>query len=343
LGPAKETNNDVTKKFGKVMTKKNSTLITGAAGELGTAVLSKLADSSATIVAVDMNPEFRSPHKNVVTVQGDLRDRSLMRNLFEQYSFNSVYHFAALLSSAAEKNPFLAQEVNVEASSFLIQLSYELGKAKSSPVKFIFPSSMAIYGSPNPEDLKTSVKESQCLQPQTLYGVQKLYIEQLGTYLCKRSSSAFLDFRSLRYPGLISIETLPTGGTSDYAAEMLHSAFQGKPYSCFVSEHSRIPFMTMPDATRALLSLANFDSAKLTQRVYNVRGFAVSALELSAQVKKYFPTAQISFDPIEWRDQIVAFWPDDIDDSVAKRDWEWCPRHDLDSAFTDYFIPGLQK
>ena len=322
--------------------KGTSVLITGAGGELGTALMSHLVASGAHVVALELNESFKAPHENVSVVYGNICDEARISELFAENDFHVIFHFAALLSSAAEKNPFLSQRVNIDATSCLIEQAYEQGKRRGAPTRFIFPSSIAIYGSKDRTELRKPLHEGDCLHPETLYGIQKLFVEQIGSYFTKRGSGQFLDFRSLRYPGLISIETLPTGGTSDYAAEMLHHANDGKPYGCFVSPEAALPFMTMPDAVRAMVILAEAPAENLSHRVYNVRGFSVTAEELRTEVLEHFPNAELSYEPVAWRDDVVNSWPDDIDDSLAGRDWGWQPEHDVKRAFTEYFLPGLK-
>ncbi|NBW41177.1 NAD-dependent epimerase/dehydratase family protein [bacterium] len=323
--------------------KETSVLVTGAGGELGTALIAHLIAGGSKVVALDLNEAFQPPADSVTVVHGDICDEKRISQLFIEYDFPVVFHFAALLSSAAEKNPFLSQRVNIDATSFLIEQAYEQGKHRGEPTRFIFPSSIAIYGSPDRNQLRQPLTENDCLHPETLYGIQKLFIEQIGSYFTKRGSGQFLDFRSLRYPGLISIDTLPTGGTSDYAAEMLHHANDGKSYECFVSPEAALPFMTMPDAVRAMIMLAEASAESLSRRVYNVRGFSVTAEQLRDEVLHYYPNADLRYNPVEWRDDVVNSWPDDIDDSLAGCDWGWKPEHDVKRAFTDYFLPGLKR
>jgi nucleoside-diphosphate-sugar epimerase len=183
-----------------------------------------------------------------------------------------------------------------------------------------------------------------------MYGINKLYCEQLGIYYAQYyrqldadSPRGHIDFRCLRFPGLISAVTVPTGGTSDYAPEMLHAAAQGKPYQCFVREDTRIPFMAMPDAIEALLKLEAAPRHKLTRFVYNVTAFNPSAGEIFELVRRAFPTAHVTFVPDLKRQKIVDSWPADVDDSAAQRDWGWQPTYDLQRAFAEYLVPGVRR
>jgi threonine 3-dehydrogenase len=153
-----------------------------------------------------------------------------------------------------------------------------------------------------------------------------------------------VDFRAVRFPGLISALTVPTGGTSDYAPEMIHAAAKGEPYACFVREDTRIPFMAMPDAVTALLQLAHAPQEVLTRSVYNVRAFSLTAGQIRDRVLQAFPTAQISFDQTDKKRQaIVDSWPADIDDSAARQDWGWRPEYNADKAFNEYLIPQIAQ
>jgi threonine 3-dehydrogenase len=219
------------------------------------------------------------------------------------------------------------------------------------PVKVLFPSSIAVYGMPDLAEKHAAgrVREEQWNMPITMYGCNKLYCEHLGRYLTFHSrqlgalsSATRLDFRSLRFPGLISADTVPTGGTSDFGPEMIHAAAKGAPYTCFVEPDAKIPFMVMPDAVRALLELARADRERLSSCVYNIGAFSVSAGEIAARVRKSFPEAKIDYarDPV--RAKIVASWPEDVDDTRAHTDWGWRASYDWERAFDEYLVPSVK-
>ena len=182
-----------------------------------------------------------------------------------------------------------------------------------------------------------TVKEEDWDNPHTMYGCNKLYCEKLGIYYSKfygqkhldEKPPVMLDFRAIRFPGLISAFTLPSGGTSDYGPEMLHAAAQGIPYSCFVRPDTTLPFMVMPDAIKALVKLEEADVSKISQQVYNVTSFSLSAQQIYEIVMQAFPQAQITFEPDPRRQKIVDTWPEDVDDSAARADWGWQPDYDL--------------
>ena len=181
-----------------------------------------------------------------------------------------------------------------------------------------------------------------------MYGVNKLAGEHLGRYyeshyrkLAKDRTPNPIDFRSIRFPGIISADTLPSGGTSDYGPEMIHAAAQGNPYACFVRRDARIPFMTMPDAVEAILKLAAAPKENLTRCVYNVAGFAPTAGDFERLVMERFPNAKITFEPDLGRQSIVDSWPEDVNDAAARKDWGWSPKHDMQRAFDEYLMPRI--
>jgi nucleoside-diphosphate-sugar epimerase len=206
---------------------------------------------------------------------------------------------------------------------------------------------------PDPETKKSAgrVKEVDWDIPHTMYGCNKLYCEKLGIYYSRfygqrhldDNPPVMLDFRAIRFPGLISAFTLPSGGTSDYGPEMLHHAAQGQPYACFVREDTKISFMAMPDAIKSLMVLTDAPREKLNHQVYNIAAFALTAGEFHDRAVKAFPGAKITFEPNPRRQGIVDSWPEDIDDSLARAEWGWKPDYDVDKFFDEYFLPEIRK
>ena len=194
------------------------------------------------------------------------------------------------------------------------------------------------------------VNEDSFLNPITMYGCNKLYCEQLGDYyahhykqLSADPISGRVDFRAVRFPGLISAVTVPSGGTSDYAPEMIHAAAKGEPYECFVRPDTRIPFMAMPDGVAALLALAKAPRGAITRSAYNLGAFAPTADEVRTEVLRAFPSADVSYKVDEKRQGIVDSWPEDVDDGAARRDWGFAPKYDFTSAFREYLIPAIRE
>jgi len=331
---------------------KKNILITGANGEIGHELITSLAKwSDFNIVASDIQDldPILLPYCTKF-IKGNILNPEIIEQL-KQYQYQTIYHLASILSTKAESNPELAHQVNVGGTLNLLKLADEQSQYRQERVKFIYPSSIAVYGLPNREVKQKAgkVRESEWLYPITMYGCNKLYCEHLGTYFSMHyrqmlvdSSLVRLDFRSIRFPGLISAKTIPSGGTTDYGPEMLHAAAQDKTYTCFVSPDTRLPFMVMPDAVRALLMLENADLENLSLKVYNVTSFNPSAEEIHEIVKSAFPKAAINYDPHPIRQKIVDSWPVDIDDSAATKDWGWCPQYDQKRAFDDYLIPTIR-
>jgi len=334
--------------------RKEVILVTGAAGEMGQALISRLVgEGRENILALDVNPipeEVRA--RCQVAMTGDILDDSLTARLVSEFAIPLVYHLAAILSTRAEFSPEAAHRVNVEGTLGLLRLAVEQSGWLGRSVRFVFPSSVAVYGMPS-LDVKAragAVKEPEWNFPTTMYGCNKLYCEQLGRYYARHyrqlAADAHphgVDFRSIRFPGLISAFTVPTGGTSDYAPEMLHKAAQDQPYACFVREDTRMPFMAMPDAIKALTDLEAVPRERLTSETYNVTSFSPSAGEILGLVRKAFPQARVTFEPDLKRQAIVDSWPVDQDDSRARRDWGWKPDYDQRRAFEEYLVPNIKR
>jgi len=327
-------------------------LITGANGEIGHGLIHHLADQKKAIVALDLNPldDVLQPLVRHWQV-GDILNFALLEKLFEEYHFSVVFHLASILSSKAEQNPERAHKVNVEGTLNLLRLAEAQSRRDCLPVKFIYPSSIAVYCLPNLETKQAAgkVREDQFTTPATMYGINKLYCEHLGRYYSKHykqlannaNPDELLDFRCL-LPGFDQLRDVPTGGTSDYGPEMLHAAAKGVSYDCFVRPDTRLPFMVMPDAVKSLISLKEAPRQALTQTVYNVTSFNPSAQELYELTVVAFPKADIRFVPDCHRQCIVDSWPADIDDSAAQRDWGWQPDYNFDRAFSEYLIPVIR-
>ncbi len=336
------------------MIRKPVVLITGASGEIGHGLIERLAqDGQRPIVTLDLKPLEAKPAALVQQqYAGSILDEQLLERILAEYEVELVFHLAALLSTRAEFTPTTAHHVNVEGTLRLLEFAQKEGESHGRPVVFLYPSSIAAYGLP---DLQAKARAGRVAEdlwnaPATMYGCNKLYCEHLGRYysqhykqLAAENLAGKVDFRSVRFPGLISAATVPSGGTSDYAPEMLHAAAQREPYACFVRPDTRIPFMAMPDAVEALLRLAAAPKPALSRSVYNVGAFNPSAEEIRARVTAAFPGAQITFAPHEQRQRIVDSWPADVDDSAARRDWGFAPRYDEARAFSEYLVPTIRE
>ena len=329
-------------------------LITGAGGEIGHGLIARLSQQrERAIVTLDVSRLDAAIAPMVDReITGSILDRGLLERVLAEFQVELVFHLAALLSTRSEITPVTAHEVNVEGTLNLLEFAQREAESHGNPVVFMYPSSIAAYGLP---DLETKaragrVREDDWLHPTTMYGCNKLYCEQLGTYyarhykqLAPEPASGKVDFRCVRFPGLISALTVPSGGTSDYAPEMIHAAAKGEPYGCFVRPDTRIPFMAMPDGVDALLTFAAAPRARLTRTAYNVAAFSPSAQEIRDVVMAAFPSAQISWNNDRKRQGIVDSWPADVDDSAARTDWGFAPRYDFQRAFGEYLIPTIRE
>ena len=329
-------------------------LITGAGGEIGHGLIEQLvATGRDAIVTLDLNPlEARLARLVRREFTGSITDTRLLDRILSEFEIDTVYHLAALLSTRSEFTPVRAHQVNVEGTLNLLEFSQREAESHGRPVLFLYPSSIAAYGLPDLATKRTAgrVREDDYNTPTTMYGCNKLYCEQLGRYyarfykqLAAEPPSRRVDFRSVRFPGLISAMTVPSGGTSDYAPEMIHAAARGEPYTCFVRPDTRIPFMAMPDAVEALLRLAGSPRNRLTRTAYNLAAFNPSAEEIYAEVFRAFPEAQITWKTDMKRQGILDSWPAEVDDSAARADWGFAPKYDFESAFHDYLIPTIRS
>lgn len=323
-------------------------LITGANGEIGHGLIRYLANLSDTpaIIALDLKPLDANLRPLVQeSIVGDILNTDMLDDLQARYTIDTIYHLAALLSTTSEKYPELAHQVNVQGTVNLLQMANK----EDHTVKFIYPSSIAVYGLPDltTKQLHTHVDEDSFLNPTTMYGVNKLYCEHLGRYYNNNYQQLnpiqhdTVDFRCVRFPGIISAFTIPSGGTSDYAPEMIHAAVQGHDYECFVREDTTIPFMMMPDAIQALIQLAEAPRTHLTRRTYNVTSFSLSARDFANILQQTFPTMTTTFEPHLGRQAIVDTWPHSIDDNHAQTDWDWQPQYDVERAFNEYLLPNI--
>ena len=330
--------------------RKSVVLITGAGGEIGHALVTGLARGETGIITLDVNP-LDSTLAPLVRREfvGSITDANLLDRMLAEFEVEIVFHLAALLSTRSEFTPLAAHQVNVGGTLNLLEFAQKQGESHGRPVVFVYPSSIATYGLP---DLATkgragAVREDDYQHPTTMYGCNKLYCEELGRYYARHYKQLSVDlaprvdFRSVRFPGLISATTLPSGGTSDYAPEMIHCAAKNEAYACFVRPDTTIPFMAMPDAVRALTMLAATPRDRLTRTAYNVTAFSRSAAEIRDEVLHAFPRAQITYKIDEKRQGIVDSWPADVDDRAARADWGFRPEYDFDRAFREYLIPTI--
>jgi nucleoside-diphosphate-sugar epimerase len=333
--------------------RKPAVLITGANGEIGHGLVANLAAKrNLAVISLDVNA--LDPHLSRLVQReftGSILDTNVLERILAEFEVDLVFHLAALLSSRAEFTPMAAHHVNVEGTLNLLEFAARQAESHGRAVVFVYPSSIAAYGLPDLETRRKagSVREDEWNKPITMYGCNKLYCEHLGRYYAKHykqlseSAAPRVDFRCVRFPGLISAVTVPSGGTSDYASEMIHAAARGEPYACFVRPDSRLPFMAMPDAIEALLKLSIAPSARLLCTAYNLKAFSPSAEEIHDAALEAFPGATIGYRIDAKRQAIVDSWPEDVDDTAARRDWDFSPSYDFDRTFHEYLIPTIER
>ena len=313
-------------------------LITGINGEMGSALVKKLHDMKIDkIIGFDLNP----PKENInsylhKSYTGDIQNKSLIKQIFEENNITTIYHLAAILSTKAESNPIMAHNINVGGFLNIIK------NINKSNVKFFFPSSIAVYLLENKNN--APISEEKYCNPNNIYGCNKLYCEKLGSYFSRYANSKNgLDFRSIRFSGIISADTLPHGGTSDYAPEMIHHAIQNKDYTCFVRPDSCIPFMVMPDAINAIIKLMNVNKKALTKDVYHIQAFSPTVEDIWKKLILIFPNFQLNYNVNPKRQALIDSWPSVLDQSRALKDWDWNPKYNFDNAFDEYLIPKITE
>jgi len=261
----------------------------------------------------------------------DANEKESVEKILEKYDVDTIYHLAAVLSATGEQNPQLAWKVNMGSLYNVLEIAKE-----HNIFRVFWPSSIAAFGPTAP---RVKTPQETVLIPGTMYGVTKV----AGELLCNYYFIKFgVDVRSVRYPGIISSEVLPTGGTTDYAVAIFYEAVKNKRYSCFVREDTVLPMMYMPDCIKATIELMEADLARIKRHdSYNVAGMSFSAGELAAEIKKYIPEFKCDYKP-DFRQKIADSWPVSIDDSVARREWGWKPDYNL-AAMTKDMIAKLSK
>ena len=321
----------------------SSILVTGANGQIGSELIRTLRARSdhPTVVGLDLRapdpakaispPSSGDAAPSAETfVVADVRDRATLAETIDRHNIDTVYHLASLLSANGEKVPDRTWDVNVNG------LKHVLDLARDHSLKVFWPSSIAVFGSSTPRD---HTPQETILNPSTMYGVTKRSGELLCQYYHQRYG---VDVRSLRYPGLISYDTRPGGGTTDYAVDMFYEALSAGTYECFIAHDTRLPMMYMPDAIRATLDVMDANADALTVRdSYNIAAMSFSAAELAAAIQEHEPDFTCTYSPDE-RQRIADAWPSSIDDAAARRDWNWKPRYDL-ATMTEDMLEHLRE
>lgn len=309
-------------------------LVTGATGQIGSELTMELRKryGKDNVIAAGHKraPSDKLLHSGPFEYL-DVTDKESIEKLVRNHGVDTIYHLAAILSATGEENPQLAWHVNMQSLHNVLEIGREHKLAR-----IFWPSSIAVFGSGAP---RVNTPQDTILIPGTMYGVTKV----AGELLCNYYFFKFgLDVRSIRYPGIISNETFPTGGTTDYAVEIFYEAIKNKRYTCFVKEDTVLPMMYMPDCIKASIDLIESEPNKIHHHTsYNLAAISFSAGELAAEIKKYILEFRCEYKP-DFRQKIADSWPMSIDDSVARREWGWSPTYNL-ASMTEDMIEKLSK
>ena len=301
-------------------------LITGAGGQLGSELTAALADKfgGATIIATDINENAKDKFDYCTFEVLDVLDNNRLVELIDKYEVSEVYHLAAILSAVGEKNPLFTWKLNMDSLLNVL----EIGKAGKIE-KIYWPSSIAVFGKNTPAD---NTPQDCVMDPTTVYGISKLAGERWCAYYFEKYG---VDVRSLRYPGLIGYKSAAGGGTTDYAVDIFRAAIEGEEFECFLAEDMYLPMMYMPDAIKATLDLMQAPKEDISIRSsYNVSAVSVSPKEIYSELLKYYPDFKIKYNP-DFRQEIAASWPDSIDDTRARLDWDWQHNYDMSKMAKD--------
>ena len=303
--------------------KQDRILIIGAGGQIGAVLTDALRRvfQPDNVIASDLRD--LGPQEGPVEILNAL-DPLALEEVVKKWKVTQIYHLAAILSATGEKDPMKAWDINMRSLFNVLEISRLRGLDK-----VYFPSSIAVFGR---EAAHTDTPQYEVLIPETVYGISKVAGENWANYYFRRYG---VDVRSLRYPGIIGYQSMPGGGTTDYAVDIYHYAIQAKAYECFLSQDTSLPMLYMPDAIRATLELMEAPADSLTVRTsYNLSGMSFTPAEIAGSIRRLMPNFQISYQP-DFRQAIADSWPASIDDSAARRDWGWKPEFDLDAMTKD--------
>lgn len=308
-------------------------LVIGAGGQLGTELTKVLADRYGTeaIIATDFQEAVRPKFNYCSFYSLNVLNKAELETIIKTEGVSQIYHLAAILSAAGEKNPLQAWDLNMGGLLNVLEVAREY-----KIEKVFWPSSIAVFG---PNSDKDQTPQNAFKDPNTIYGISKLSGEHWCEYYFNKYG---VDVRSVRYPGLIGYKSLPGGGTTDYAVDIYHKALKGEKFTCFLSEHTYLPMMYMDDAINATLELMDAPKEKITIRTsYNIAGLSFSPAEIYQSIVKHYPNFEIEYQS-DFRQAIADSWPNSIDDSKARADWGWNPKFDLE-AMTTAIITNLPK
>lgn len=302
-------------------------MVTGAFGQIGSelvpALRKKFGKDNVVALGHSKKPS-KEMQESGPTDFVNVSDKKQLEEKVKKYGVDTIYHLAAILSATGEKNPGLAWDVNMNGTYNVLEVGRE-----HSLERVMIPSSIAAFGPETPRD---NTPNETIQRPTTMYGLTKVAGELLANYYFYKFG---LDVRGVRFPGIISSEALPGGGTTDYAVEIYYEAIKNKKYTCFLGPETYLPMMYMPDALKAIMDLADAPIAKLKHHAdYNVNAMSFSPKEQAESIKKHIPEFEIDYKP-DFRQKIADSWPKSLDDSAARKEWGWKPKYGLKEMTKD--------
>ena len=311
----------------------SSILVTGALGQIGSELTAELRRryGDGNVVASDLRPRpdgelgQAGPFEQV-----NVTDAEGLADICRRHGIDAIVHLAAVLSASGERNPLKAWHVNMAGLINALEIARDL-----ELTQVVCPSSIAVFGAGCP---KENTPQETVLKPSTMYGVTKVAGELLCDYYVARYG---VDARGLRYPGIVSAETLPGGGTTDYAVEIYYAAIEKGAYTCFLNEDTKLPMMYMPDCIKSTIDLMEADYDRLIHHGdFNVGSMSFSAGELAASIREHIPDFGTTYNP-DYRQAIADSWPSSVDDTAAREEWDWRPEYDL-RAMTEDMLTRLR-
>ncbi|XP_065062066.1 L-threonine 3-dehydrogenase, mitochondrial-like [Rhopilema esculentum] len=294
-------------------------LITGSLGQLGPGVAKQLRDLYGTdnVICSDVVKAPRNILESGPFIYADILDYKNLQSIVVDYSIDWIVHFSALLSAIGEQNVSEALKINIYGFHNIIEL------CRRYKLKLFSPSTIGAFGHDSPRNPTPDITVQR---PRTIYGVSKVHMELMGEYYNYRYG---VDFRSCRFPGVISADTSPGGGTTDYAVEIFHHALKTGKFSCYLRPDTRMPMIYLPDVIRATVDFLKCPNEWLKIRTYNITAMSFTPEELSAEIRKYIPNFEITYAPDPLRQNIADGWPEVLDDTGARQDWAWKEDYDL--------------
>ena len=311
--------------------RKDKILVIGANGQIGTVLTQALREKHGNdnVLATDIRTSEATQEPFEIL---DILDGEGLSRIVKKYDITQIYHLAAILSANGEKNPRRTWDINMTGLFNVLEVAKE-----QSLDKVFFPSSIAVFGVHTP---KENTPQFTFLDPATVYGISKAAGENWCQYYFDKYD---LDVRSLRFPGVISYQSLPGGGTTDYAVDIFHKAVQGLDFDCFLSKETRLPMIYMPDTVRATLELMEAPREKIKVRSsYNLAAMTFSPAEIAEAIQQHFPNFKINYNP-DFRQAIADSWPASIDDSKARNDWNWKEEYDIHEMTKDMILQLSKK